>query len=158
MQACRLVLIEVRAGGTSAGAAKVLTASCRQAGLDGDGASLIRLGENALFRLAAHPVVVRIARSTEYLESSRREVRVSRWLSAEGFPVTRVVDDPEQLLVVGGHPVTFWHLIKECDRKATYGELGAVLRDLHSFSLPDTLALPPIRFGASQWARRPDVS
>ncbi|MGW3718416.1 aminoglycoside phosphotransferase family protein [Streptomyces sp. NPDC005133] len=128
---------------TSAGAAKVLRAACRQAGLDSDGASLIRLGENALFRLAAHPVVVRIARSTEYLESARGEVEVSRWLSREHFPVTRVVEDLEQPLVVDGHPVTFWHLIQESDRKATYGELGAVLRDLHSLSLPDTLSLPP---------------
>ncbi|PBC86346.1 Predicted kinase, aminoglycoside phosphotransferase (APT) family [Streptomyces sp. 2224.1] len=130
-------------GFTSGAAAQVLAAACRRAGLDGDGARLIRLGENALFRLAAHPVVVRIARSTEYLDSARGEVQVSRWLSREGFPVTRVVDDLEQPLVVGGHPVTFWHLIEEGARKATYGELGAVLRDLHSLSLPDTLNLPP---------------
>ena len=25
---------------------------------------------------------------------------------------------------IEGHPVTFWHLIVEGDRKATYGELG----------------------------------
>ncbi|MFJ5225908.1 phosphotransferase [Streptomyces sp. NPDC088400] len=130
-------------GFTAAGATRVLGAACRQAGLDGDRASLIRLGENALFRLAAHPVVARIARSTEYLESARGEVEVSRWLSREGFPVTRVVDDLEQPLVVDGHPVTFWHLIQEGNRKATYGELGAVLRDLHSLRLPDTLSLPP---------------
>ncbi|GAA3484482.1 aminoglycoside phosphotransferase family protein [Streptomyces yanii] len=130
-------------GFTSAGATKVLRAACREAGLDSDGASLIRLGENALFRLAVHPVVVRIARSTEYLESARGEVEVSRWLSREHFPVTRVVEDLEQPLVVDGHPVTFWHLIHEGDRKATYRELGAVLRDLHSLSLPDTLSLPP---------------
>lgn len=132
------------AGGfTSAGATKVLAAACRRAGLDGDGARLIRFGENALFRLTSHPVVVRIARSTQYLDSARGEVEVSRWLSREGFPVTRVVDDLEQPLIVDGHPVTFWHLIEESTRKATYEELGAVLRDLHSLSLPDTLSLPP---------------
>ncbi|WP_336049249.1 phosphotransferase enzyme family protein [Streptomyces sp. CA2R101] len=130
-------------GFTSAGATKVLAAACRRAGLDGDGARLMRFGENALFRLAAHPVVVRIVRSTEYLESARGEVEVSRWLSHEGFPVTRVVDDLEQPLIVDGHPVTFWHLIEESTRKATYEELGAVLRDLHSLSLPDGLSLPP---------------
>ncbi|MFE2635592.1 phosphotransferase enzyme family protein [Streptomyces scopuliridis] len=130
-------------GFTSARATRVMAAACRRAGLDGDGASLIRLGENALFRLAAHPVVVRIARSTEYLDSARGEVQVSRWLASEGFPVTRVVDDLEQPVIVDGHPVTFWHLIEESDRKATYGELGAVLRDLHSLSLPDSLGLAP---------------
>ncbi|KOU02813.1 deubiquitinase [Streptomyces sp. NRRL F-5755] len=128
---------------TSGGAARVLAGACRRAGLDSDGARLIRLGENALFRLAAHPVVVRIARSREYLDAVQGEVRVSRWLSRAGFPVTRVVDDLEQPVVVDGHPVTFWHLIEEGPRKPTYGELGAVLRDLHSLTVPDTLALPP---------------
>ncbi|KIF76681.1 deubiquitinase [Streptomyces sp. 150FB] len=132
-----------REGFTAADATRVMAAACRRAGLDGDGATLIRLGENALFRLSAHPVVVRIARSTEYLESARGEVRVSRWLSGEGFPVTRVVDDLGQPIIVDGHPATFWHLIDASDRKATYGELGAVLRDLHSLNLPDDLRLPP---------------
>ncbi|MDH6699020.1 aminoglycoside phosphotransferase family protein [Streptomyces sp. MAA16] len=131
------------AGFTAARAAEVLERACRRAGLAGDGAHLLRLGENALFRLAAHPVVVRIARSTEYLESARGEVQVSRWLTGESFPVTRVIDDLEQPMVVDGHPVTFWHLIEEGDRKATYGELGGILRDLHALSLPDTLTLPP---------------
>ncbi|MEV7424228.1 aminoglycoside phosphotransferase family protein [Streptomyces sp. NPDC091212] len=117
--------------------------ACRRAGLCGDGAQLLRLGENALFRLTAHPVVVRIARSTEYLESGRGEVEVSRWLASENFPVTRVIDDLEQPMIADGHPVTFWHLIEESDRKPTYGELGRVLRDLHSLSLPAALTLPP---------------
>ncbi|WP_436845550.1 hypothetical protein [Streptomyces shenzhenensis] len=38
--------------------------------------------------------------------------------------------------------MTFWHLIVEGDRKATYGELGGVLRDLHSLTVPDGLVLP----------------
>ncbi|MFF5567158.1 phosphotransferase enzyme family protein [Streptomyces sp. NPDC012623] len=130
-------------GFTAARAAEVMALACRRAGLDGEGARPLRLGENALFRLAAHPVVVRIARSAEYLESARGEVLVSRWLAGESFPVTRVIDDLEQPMVVDGHPVTFWHLIEESDRKPTYGELGGVLRDLHSLSLPASLTLPP---------------
>ncbi|MFK0290548.1 aminoglycoside phosphotransferase family protein [Streptomyces sp. NPDC090442] len=127
---------------TSEVATRVMVTACRRAGLDGDGAHLIRFGENALFRLAAHPVVVRIARSIEYLPSVRGEVQVSRWLTGEGFPATRIIDDLEQPLVVAGRPVTFWHLIVEGERKATYGELGAVLRDLHSLAVPDSLELP----------------
>lgn len=130
-------------GFTSAVATRVMASACRQVGLDGADARLIRLGENALFRLEAHPVVVRIARSSEYLESAWGEVAVSRWLAHEGFPATRVLDDLEQPVVVDGHPVTFWHLIEEGDRKPTYGELGAILRDLHSLTLPASLSLPP---------------
>ncbi|MGW4273161.1 phosphotransferase enzyme family protein [Streptomyces seoulensis] len=130
-------------GFTSAGAARVMSAACRAAGLDDRDAELIRLGENALFRLASTPVVVRVARGEEYLPKARTEVGVSRWLAAEGFPAARIVDDLEQPLVIEGHPVTFWHLIVEGDRKATYGELGSVLRGLHSMTLPAGLALPP---------------
>lgn len=129
-------------GFTSAEAARVMSAACRVAGLDDRDAELIRLGENALFRLASVPVVVRVARGEEYLPKARTEVEVSRWLAAEGFPAARVVDDLEQPLLVEGHPVTFWHLIVEGDRKATYGELGSVLRDLHSMTLPAGLELP----------------
>ncbi|MDH2391923.1 aminoglycoside phosphotransferase family protein [Streptomyces sp. HNM0663] len=137
-------------GFTSAGAARVVAAACRAAGLDGRDAELIRFGENALFRLASVPVVARVARSVDYLPMVRNEVAVSRWLASEGFPAVRVVDDLEQPLVVDGHPVTFWYLIVEGERKATYGELGAVLRDLHSLAVPTGLELPSYNvFGKS---------
>ncbi|WP_055526352.1 phosphotransferase enzyme family protein [Streptomyces graminilatus] len=129
-------------GFTSVGAARVLDAACQAAGLDGSGAELIRLGENALFRLASVPVIVRVARGEEWLPTARTEVAVSRWLETEGFSAARIVEDLEQPLLVDGHPVTFWHLIVEGDRKATYGELGGVLRDLHSLTVPDGLELP----------------
>ncbi|MFD8220054.1 aminoglycoside phosphotransferase family protein [Streptomyces sp. NPDC059697] len=87
-------------------------------------------------------MIVRIARSVEYLSAARKEVAVSRWLAGEGFPAARVVEDLEQPLMVDGHPVTFWHLVVEEGRAATYGELGAVLRDLHALTLPDGLELP----------------
>ncbi|MGW2786718.1 aminoglycoside phosphotransferase family protein [Streptomyces populi] len=134
---------ESEEGFTSAGATGVMVAACQAAGLDVRDAELIRLGENALFRLASVPVIVRVARGEEWLPKSRNEVAVARWLAAEGFPAARVVEDLEQPLVVGGHPVTFWHLIEEGDRKATYGELGAILRELHSLTLPAGLELPP---------------
>ncbi|WP_367124467.1 phosphotransferase [Streptomyces phytohabitans] len=61
----------------------------------------------------------------------------------EGFPAARVLDGLEQPVVVDGCPVTFWHLIEEGERKATYGELGAILRDLHALTVPDGMELPP---------------
>ncbi|MER5580943.1 aminoglycoside phosphotransferase family protein [Streptomyces asoensis] len=129
-------------GFTSAGAARVLRAACRATGLDDRGAELIRLGENALFRLASVPLVVRIARGKEWLSTARKEVAVARWLAAEEFSAARVVEEVEQPLLIDGHPVTFWHLIAEGDRKATYGELGSILRDLHALTLPAGLELP----------------
>ncbi|MEU1519571.1 aminoglycoside phosphotransferase family protein [Streptomyces sp. NPDC005811] len=129
-------------GFTSAGAARVLRAACRAAGLDDKGAELLRFGENALFRLASASVVARIARGEEWLSTARKEVAVARWLADEGFSAARIVEDVEQPLLIDGHPVTFWHLIVEGDRKATYGELGGILRDLHSLTVPASLDLP----------------
>ncbi|MFG2377066.1 phosphotransferase enzyme family protein [Streptomyces sp. NPDC048504] len=129
-------------GFTSARATRVMAAACRAAGLDDTGAELIRLGENALFRLSSVPVIVRVARGEEWLSTARTEVVVSRWLAGEGFPSARIIEDLEQPFLIDGHPVTFWHLILEGDRKATYGELGGVLRDLHSLTVPESLALP----------------
>ena len=119
-----------------------MAVACRLAGLDSEGAELIRFGENALFRLRAAPVVVRVARGAEYLPAVCRELGVSRWLGDEGFPAVRAVDDLEQPLMVEGHPVTFWHLIEDAGREATYEELGGVLRDLHALAPPDGLSLP----------------
>jgi hypothetical protein len=115
---------------TSARAHRVVVDACRAVGLDSDGARLIRLGENALFRLEQHPVIVRIARSTEYLECARLEVRVSRWLEATGMHAARVLDDVEQALQVSGHPVTFWHLEEYAEFVGAYGR---DLRDWHGF-------------------------
>lgn len=129
-------------GFTSARAARVMAAASQAAGLDARGAELIRLGENALFRLASVPVIVRVARGEEWLPKARVEVAVSLWLAGEGFPASRIVEELEQPLVIEGHPVTFWHLIVEGGRKATYGELGGLLRDLHSLTVPEGLALP----------------
>ncbi|MGW2627848.1 aminoglycoside phosphotransferase family protein [Streptomyces chattanoogensis] len=129
-------------GFTSVGAARVMAAACRAAGLDERGAELIRFGENGLFRLASAPVIVRVARGEEWLPKARTEVAVSRWLAGEGFPAARLVDGLEQPFLIDGHPVTFWQLIVEGDRKATYGELGGVLRDLHALTVPEGLELP----------------
>ncbi|KUO06982.1 phosphotransferase enzyme family protein [Streptomyces sp. DSM 15324] len=129
-------------GFTSARATRVMVTACRAAGLDDRGAELLRLGENALFRLSSAPVIVRVARGEEWLRTARTEVAVARWLATEGFPAARIIEDLEQPLLIDGHPVTFWHLIMEGDRKATYGELGGILRDLHSLTVPDGLVLP----------------
>ncbi|MEU1007057.1 aminoglycoside phosphotransferase family protein [Streptomyces sp. NPDC005890] len=129
-------------GFTSTRATRLMSAACRAAGLDDRGAELIRLGENALFRLATAPVVVRVARGEPWLPKARIEVAVATWLVGESFPASRLIDDLEQPLLIDGHPVTFWRFIVEGDRKATYGELGGLLRDLHSMTLPAGLELP----------------
>jgi hypothetical protein len=59
----------------------VLHAACTQAGLSCDDAELLRLGENAIYRVAGQEVVVRIARTMKYWEDAKKEVAVATWLS-----------------------------------------------------------------------------
>jgi Ser/Thr protein kinase RdoA (MazF antagonist) len=96
---------------TSSSVLPVLRAACAEAGFSADSAELLRLGENAIWRLADAPVVVRIARSSEHLDRVRKELCVARWLAGAGVPVVRVAEEVTgQPRVVDGHPVTFWVL------------------------------------------------
>ena len=70
--------------------ARTLAMACAEAGLDASGAELLRLGENAIYRLRAVPVVVRIARTVDYLPDVQTEVAVARWLESAGLPAVRL--------------------------------------------------------------------
>jgi hypothetical protein len=94
---------------SSSAALPILREACQQAGLGSDGAELLRIGENANFRLASAPLVVRISGSADRLPRVTRELCVARWLATAKVPAVRVADEIEQPLMVDGHPVTFWH-------------------------------------------------
>ena len=64
----------------------VLRKACKRAGLSGDNAQLLRIGENAIFQLASAPIVVRIGRSADRLPRVQREVCVARWLADAEVP------------------------------------------------------------------------
>lgn len=106
----------------------VLGAACERVRLNPSGAELLRLGENAIYRLRARPVVVRIARNPDHWPAAVKEVAVVGWLdehhvsAARRWPVEQPID-------VDGHPVTFWHYID--GRRGGPGDvraLGAGLR------------------------------
>jgi len=117
----------------------ILTAAARVAGLDSTGAKVIRDGSNVIYRLPGD-IVARIGRTGTQV-TAEREVRVSRWLTAAGLPVVQAVNDVPQPTMVNERPVTWWKFLPE-HRAATTGELGAVLRSLHSLTPPDDLDLP----------------
>lgn len=132
---------------TSTHAYQVLERACREVGEISDGAEMLRLGENALFRLAgpSSPVVVRVARDMTRLGIARRELCVSRWLSSTGqVPAARVHEGvSDQPRVVDGHPVTFWGYVEpDTDDRPTVADLARILRGLHT--LPASpCELPP---------------
>jgi aminoglycoside phosphotransferase (APT) family kinase protein len=120
---------------TSDSARDVLEEACRVTGLDAAGATLLRLGENAIFRLSepSSSVVVRIPRDVSRLPVARRELCVSRWLNEAGVAATRVVDEvPDQPRMVAGHPVTFWRAVDSQPQRPTVVDLAGLLRELHA--------------------------
>jgi aminoglycoside phosphotransferase (APT) family kinase protein len=121
-------------------AMRTLQVACAIAGLDGHGARLLRLGTNANYRLAAHPIMVRIAPG--HMEDVRKELHVARWLASSGFPAARVVEDIDQPLILGERAVTFWELIEESPEPAHVVDVARLLRDLHRLPEPRDFAVP----------------
>lgn len=121
-------------------AESALRLACARLALDPAGAELIRLGSNAVFRLASAPVIVRVARSVDGLAAAARPVRVARWLADHGVPAVAALD-VEQPFVVAGRVVTVWESVSAASAHGTTGELGALLHRLHALPMPD-IALP----------------
>lgn len=126
---------------TSADASATLAQACSLVGLDSAEAQLIRLGENAIYRLDRQRVVVRIARGIDVLEDARKEVAVASWLNNAGLPAAEPTEH-DQPIVIGTRPVTFWKLIDNSGNEATTEDLARVLRQLHNLPVPASLALP----------------
>ena len=127
---------------SSSSTRSILLAACAHVGLSSDGAELLRLGENALYRLASAPVVVRIARTMDYWDDAAKEVAVSHWLKEHDFPAARACD-VSQPVAVDGHPVTFWRYIEgRTGTRADVATLGRLLRRLHATPAPSTFQLP----------------
>ncbi|NUV63035.1 phosphotransferase family protein [Streptomyces sp. CAI-85] len=136
---------EVHGGGTeftAEGMEVVLREACEVASLDSTGAELLRLGSNAVYRLASLPVIVRIARDRAVLAEMERAVGVARWLETVSFPATRVLAGVAQPIAVRGLVVTFWESVQEREEYATIGELADLLRQFHWLEEPESLRLP----------------
>lgn len=120
----------------------MLRTACAAVDLDSSDASLMRLGENALFHLPSAAVVVRIARTMSYWDDATKEVDVAGWLADIGFPAAETYN-VHQPIEADKHPVTFWKFIPgRPGNRSDIGTLGSVLRRLHSLESPKTFELP----------------
>lgn len=127
---------------SSATAHSAMRAACETVGLRSDDAQPMRMGENALYLLPSEDIVVRVARTLDYLPDVAREVSVSRWLRQAGLDAVEAVETLEQPVTAEGHPVTFWEYIRgEPAPYSRIGDLGALLHELHSLTPPRTLDL-----------------
>jgi Ser/Thr protein kinase RdoA (MazF antagonist) len=121
----------------------LLKQACSIAGLDADGARLLRLGSNAVYHLTT-PVVVRIARHNADRDSARRSIAVARWLASVEYPAVRAID-VDQSINIDGHAVTFWASVSvDGDQYATVAEVAEVFARLHKLEVPSCLHLPPL--------------
>jgi aminoglycoside phosphotransferase (APT) family kinase protein len=117
--------------------------ACGAAGLDPAGAELIRLGQNAVFRLRSQGVVARVGRSADKASAVERQLAVSRWLAANDVPAIRALD-VTQPMIVRGRVVAFWESADDGVRYGSTTELGRILRRLHGLPRPEQLALPTL--------------
>lgn len=124
-------------------ATEVLVAACAMAGLDAANATLIRLGENAVFRLPAEGAVARIARSESYTPEVERQLAVARWLAAKSVAAVEPLD-VDQPVIVGGRVAAFWKAVANDTEYGSTKALGGLLQRLHSLPVPDDLDLPPL--------------
>jgi aminoglycoside phosphotransferase (APT) family kinase protein len=119
----------------------ILGRTCEATGLSADGARLLRLGSNAVYRLAA-PVVARIAYADKDTEAAARTLDVARWLESVDYPAVRALD-LEQPVIIDGHPVTFWEALSDTgDEYATIDQVADVIARLHRLTPPEGLVLP----------------
>lgn len=114
----------------------VLGAVCAEAGLDPAGAELIKFTNNAVFRLRAAPVVVRIAGSSAARARVGNVVGVARWLAAHDFPAVRLLPGVVQPLWLSGQAATLWEEVPADGGRPGGADLAALLKRLHDLPGP----------------------
>lgn len=122
-------------------AVEILTEASITAGLNAQGARLLRDGENALYRLP-NGVIARISQPGQQ-QAARREVAISRWLNASGIPAVVAIPDTQQPVDIGERSVTFWEELPE-HRQGTPAQVAGALRRLHDLPIPEGVPLQPL--------------
>jgi hypothetical protein len=118
---------------------ELVSAICVRVGLVGDGATLIKFTNSAVFRLPRARVVVRIAGSATVRGRVPKVIRVARWLAAHDVAAVRLLDGVDQPVEVDGHLATLWHEVPSVGPAPTGTDLGRLLRQVHR--IPDQ---PPV--------------
>jgi aminoglycoside phosphotransferase (APT) family kinase protein len=125
------------------GSQEALKQACAVAGTGPDGARLLRLGSNAVYRLK-DPIVARVSRPGADIDHVSRTVAVARWLESVGYPAVRAIR-VDQPIVIDGRIVTFWQaLSNDGDQYASTPEIAEILARLHQLVAPEYLHLPPL--------------
>jgi hypothetical protein len=114
----------------------ILAAIGTKTGLDPAGAELIKFTNNAVFRLAQAPAVIRIAGSSAVREGIGTVVHVAAWLAEQDIPAVRLWPDISQPVSAAGHLATVWHLVPAVGPRPTGSDLAALLLRFHALPAP----------------------
>jgi hypothetical protein len=113
----------------------VLAKVCQLVDRPADDAVLLRHHTNAVY--AVDDLVIKIAPPAISVDALHRVVDLVRWLTATDFPTVHLTAGLEQPLTVDGYGVTVWERLDGAiDRPVTAGDLGDLLRGLHSLEIP----------------------
>jgi Ser/Thr protein kinase RdoA (MazF antagonist) len=120
---------------------------CRAAlALPDEPLTLLRLGENALFRAGGTDLLLRVARPGTAVDEVARTMTVARTLRARGVPVGEPADDAGggNPVVLDGVVVSLWRYYRErADRRIDYAAFGRILRTFHDVGAGLSGGVPP---------------
>lgn len=121
-----------------------LAAVCEKAGISATGAELVRYTMNAVYRLDAAGVVIRMATGPNAATLVSRVAQVALAFADLDLPTTRLAPDIRQPIHVDGWSATIWVLLPQPDgHRFAPVELAAPLRAIH--------ALPSLPFELPAW-------
>ncbi|WP_344313635.1 aminoglycoside phosphotransferase family protein [Fodinicola feengrottensis] len=106
-----------------------------------NGAEPIRIGDNAIYRLAGG-VVARVSRPGRSAAAAK-EVAVARWLERNSIPTVIALPDIEQPVFVADRAVTFWRELPP-HHEGTLLQVAQALRVLHCLPQPENFVLPDL--------------
>lgn len=115
---------------------------CTAVELDYRGAELLRFVNNGVFRLAKHPVVVRIVLVPSLARRAHNAVRAANWLAEHGVPVARPLPDVPQPVHLGSHVATLWEEVPHSGPEPSGADLGKLLRQVHEVPTPPFPLMP----------------
>ena len=110
------------------------------AGMTGADLELLRLGNNAVFRVGRR-YILRVARPTTPTKDIERELQLANVLVGHGVPVARLADlSVPQPLIVGAARGSLWEYLP--GDRPTYRQFGQLVQRFHEQTNRLDLALP----------------
>lgn len=112
-------------------------------GMPGKPFHLLRLGENALYKVECADLLLRVARPITSRDRVRRSLVAARMLGAQGIPVAQpaALSNVEEPLILSTGIVSAWRFYPSAPAShINFNDFGGLLRNLHDHG-PDVASL-----------------